>query len=398
MDRSAATAAASALYDALATGDRPAILKLLHPAFEGHTTAGLPHSLGGSYRGPEDMLANFWGRIAKHYRARAVPKEFQLLDDKKLLVSGTYVGEARRSGKSLDAAFVHVLDFDDDRITRLDQLTDTAAWHEALSGCRQFETIDYSVRNGVAVICLDRPDQRNAIDLQLSEELLQVARLCTGDPAVRAVLIEGNGPALTVGGDIGYFTAHDGENYGELFRRMTGPFHEAFRILDRLDAPIVTAAHGSVAGGGLGFVYAADIVYAAPGTKFATAFAAIGLSGDGGGTWHLPRLIGPRRAAQMYLENRVLDADEAAEWGLITEVVAAGQLRDRAFATAAALAAGPTKAFGKMRSLLRQSWTNSLSEQFVEESEAIAVTGATADAASAIASFVAKRRPTFEGR
>jgi len=94
----------------------------------------------------------------------------------------------------------------------------------------------------------------------------------------------------------------------------------------------------------------------------------------------------------------VLDADEAAEWGLITEVVAAGQLRDRAFATAAALAAGPTKAFGKMRSLLRQSWTNSLSEQFVEESEAIAVTGATADAASAIASFVAKRRPTFEGR
>ena len=77
---------------------------------------------------------------------------------------------------------------------------------------------------------------------------------------------------------------------------MTTPFHEAFRVLSRIDAPIVTAAHGAVAGGGLGYVYAADLVVAAEGTKFVTAFAALGLSGDGGGTWHLPRLIG--RAAR----------------------------------------------------------------------------------------------------
>ncbi|MEV6768439.1 enoyl-CoA hydratase-related protein [Nocardia sp. NPDC051030] len=259
------------------------------------------------------------------------------------------------------------------------------------------DTIEYSVADGIATLCLNRPAARNAIDLRLAEELLIVARRCAGDRNIRAVLITGNGPALTVGGDIEYFTESSAA-YGELFRRMTGPFHEAFRILSRLEVPIVTAAHGSVAGGGLGFVYIADFVLAAEGTKFATGFAAIGLSGDGGGTWFLPRLVGPRRAAQMYLRNRVLDAHEAADWGLITEVVTPGELAVRADALVRELAAGPTKALGQMRALLRASWDNTLSEQFVEESEALAATGNSADAAHAIECFAAKRRPTFEGR
>ncbi|MCU1647682.1 MAG: enoyl-CoA hydratase [Nocardia sp.] len=259
------------------------------------------------------------------------------------------------------------------------------------------ETIEYSVADGIATICLNRPDARNAMDLRLAEELLIVARRCAADRDIRAVLIKGNGPALTVGGDIGYFT-ESAQAYGDLFRRMTGPLHEAFRILSRLEAPIVTAAHGAVAGGGLGLVYIADFVFAAERTKFATGYAAIGISGDGGGTWFLPRLVGPRRAAQMYLRNKVLDAREAVEWGLITEVVAAEELADRAEELARELASGPTKAFGQMRALLRASWGNTLAEQFVEESEALVATGNSADATHAIECFAAKRRPTFEGR
>ena len=93
------------------------------------------------------------------------------------------------------------------------------------------------------------------------------------------------------------------EPFGELLNWMTTPFHEAFRVLSRVEVPIVTAAQGAIAGGGLGFVYAADLVVAAEDTKFLTAFAGLGLSGDGGGTWHLPRLIGARRAAQAYLRK-----------------------------------------------------------------------------------------------
>lgn len=315
------------------------------------------------------------------------------------MVSGRYIGEARTTGKALDAEFIHVLGFSGDKIDRLVQLTDSVRWQDALTTADgQLETIDFSIVDGLATICLNRPDARNAIDMQLATDLLEAARRCTGDGTVRAVLIKGNGPALTVGGDIEYFTEADPTQYGELFRRMTSPFHEAFRILSRLDAPIVTAAHGSVAGGGLGFVYAADIAIAAEGTKFATAFAGLGLSGDGGGTWYLPRLVGPRRAAQMYLQNRVLDATEALEWGLISEVVAADRLDEYAHSVAAALAAGPTRALGRMRDLLRTSWSNTLSEQFLEESEGIAHTGATEDCANAIESFLGKRRPIFEGR
>ncbi len=284
---------AARLYIALSTGDRDTLSELIAPEFVGQTTEGLPLDLGGVHDSAEDMRINFWGRIAKNYRAQAEPDEFHSLDDGRLFVSGRYKGQGRVSGTELNAAFHHLLTFTDGRISGLRQLTDSHRWHQALRSefvsTHDLHTIDFSVDEGVGVIRLNRPQQRNAIDLTMGEEFLIVARRCVSDPAVRAVLIEGAGSALTVGGDIEYFTTADPSSYGELFRRMTGPFHEAFRILSRINAPIVTAAHGSVAGGGLGFLYAADIVLAAEGTKFVTAFAGIGLSGDGGGTWHLPR-------------------------------------------------------------------------------------------------------------
>jgi 2-(1,2-epoxy-1,2-dihydrophenyl)acetyl-CoA isomerase len=224
-----------------------------------------------------------------------------------------------------------------------------------------------------------------------------VAQRIAADNAIRAVLICGNGPTLSVGGDIDYFSSGANDQFGALLARMTTPFHEAFRILSRIDVPIVTAAHGAVAGGGLGYVYAADLVIAAEGTKFVTAFAALGLSGDGGGTWHLPRLIGARRAAEAYLRNRPIDATEALEWGLINEIVPAEELRQRAEAVARELANGPTRGFARMRALLRDTWRNDLSTQLQAETEALRHTGDTADAVRAINDFAEKRPPEFTG-
>jgi 2-(1,2-epoxy-1,2-dihydrophenyl)acetyl-CoA isomerase len=390
---------ARALYRSLACGDRDAITALLSEDFIGHAAEGLPLGMGGEHRGAEAMQRNLWWKIGKHFKVEAQPSEFRVLDDGGLLVTGHYRGVARRSGRALDAEFTHVLRFNEDgRIASLRQLTDTAAWIEALGDHAPLETIDYSVADGVATVCLNRPDQRNAIDLRVGEETLIVARRIAADQSVRAVLICGNGPALTVGGDIGYFLESPPAEFGNLFSRMTTPFHEAFRILSRIDAPIVTAAHGSVAGGGLGYVYAADIVLAAKGTKFVTAFAGIGLSGDGGGTWHLPRLIGAARAARAYLENRPITAEQAVDWGMISEIVPAAELRQRAGALAASLAQGPTRAFGRMRQLLRDTWDNDLSQQLLAETEGIKATGDTVDAANAIASFAVKRTPQFEGK
>jgi 2-(1,2-epoxy-1,2-dihydrophenyl)acetyl-CoA isomerase len=387
------------LYQALAAGDRQALSRLLHPDFVGHATDGLPLGMGGRHDGPEAMQRDLWWTIGRHYKVEAHPEEFHILDDGRLSVAGHYRGEGRKSGLRLDAAFIHLIAFaDDGRIVSLHQLTDSAAWVQALGAGAGLQTIDYSVSDGLATMCLNRPDVRNAIDMQMAEETLDVARRIAADESIRAVLICGIGPALTVGGDIDYFLAQSGEHFGALFEQMTTPFHEAFRVLSRIEAPIVAAAHGAVAGGGLGYVYAADLVIAAEGTKFVTAFAALGLSGDGGGTWHLPRLIGPRRAAEAYLRNRPIEVGEALEWGLINEIVPAEELRGRAEAVARELANGPTRGFARMRALLRDSWRNDLSTQLQAETEAIRQTGDTADAARAITDFAAKRSTESIGR
>lgn len=123
---------AAALYRSLAEGDRDIILSLLAPEFRGHTTAGLPLGLGGDYNGPAAMLRDFWGGIARAYIAAAYPAEFLPVSDGRLLVYGTYRGVARKSGRSLEAEFTHILRFSDGRISELTQLTDSAQWVAAL--------------------------------------------------------------------------------------------------------------------------------------------------------------------------------------------------------------------------------------------------------------------------
>jgi len=390
---------AQQLYRALAVGDRETLTTLLHPGFVGQVTHGMPLDMGGRHDGPEAMRRDVWWTIGRHYKVEVQPDEYRLLDDGRLFVAGHYRGEGRASGRRLDAAFIHLIAFaDDGLIGSLEQLTDSAAWVEALGEHTALQTIDYSVADEVATVCLNRPDARNAIDMRMAEETLAVAQRIAADDSIRAVLICGNGPALTVGADKDYFPTSSDKQFGALLAQMTTPFHEAFRILSRIDAPIVTAAHGAVAGGGLGYVYAADLVIAAEGTKFVTAFAALGLSGDGGGTWYLPRLIGPRRAAEAYLRNRPIEATEALQWGLVNEIVPAPELRNRAKAVARELASGPTRGFARMRALLRDAWRNDLPTQLQAETEALRDTGNTADAARAIDDFAAKRRPEFTGR
>jgi 2-(1,2-epoxy-1,2-dihydrophenyl)acetyl-CoA isomerase len=410
------------LYTALAGGDRGELEALLHPRFTGHATEGLPVGLGGSYPDPSSMRREFWGGIARRFDARAEPTAYHHLDDGRLLVQGHYVGVARDSGRALDAEFVHLLRFADGHIIGLEQLTDSARWSEALAPAPVApaptpsasdvaarptaplvaggagRTVGFDVSDGLGILTIDRPEARNGIDQAMAAELLAVALDCAQRPDLRALLIRANGKAFTVGGDVKVFAGRGAGELPRVLREMIGSYHQALQILAGLDVPIVAAVHGAVAGGGLGLMYAADIVVAAEGTKFATGFAGLGLSGDGGNSWWLPRLVGPRRAAELYLEPRVLNAQEAQSWGLVTRVVEAEALEGHALATARRLAAGPTRALGEMRHLLARSWDNGLVAQHGLELEAMARTAATTDASEAIDSFVDKRTPTFEGR
>ncbi|MFI6998251.1 enoyl-CoA hydratase/isomerase family protein [Nocardia sp. NPDC050175] len=258
--------------------------------------------------------------------------------------------------------------------------------------------VEYDVKDDIAYVRMNRPDRGNGFDQEVADTLLEVVTRIANDAGLRAVSISGNGKTFSVGGDINAFTAATPEQLPETLTRMAGPYHEALRMLAHLDVPIVTAVHGACAGGGLGLLYVADIALAAEGTKFATGFGLIGIPGDGANSWYLPRLVGVRHAAEMYFENRVIHADTAAEWGLVTRVVSKAKIFDEADAVVRKLAAGPTKCYGAMRTLLLDSWRNTVGEQLSAETDALRRIAATADAPAAMASFLAKRTPTFEGK
>jgi 2-(1,2-epoxy-1,2-dihydrophenyl)acetyl-CoA isomerase len=127
-------------------------------------------------------------------------------------------------------------------------------------------------------------------------------------------------------------------------------------------------------------------------------FSQLGLSGDGAGSWFLPRLVGPRLAAEMMMLGRELSAEEAVAHGLATRVVAASELDAEATAAARALADGPTVALGHMRALLRGAWDATLEQQLTAESEAMSATGRTHDAREGVQAFGQRRPPRFRGR
>jgi 2-(1,2-epoxy-1,2-dihydrophenyl)acetyl-CoA isomerase len=386
---------AKRLYAALACGDTSALKDVLHPSFVGSVTPTMPAELGGEYDSPESMQTDFWWKLGRTWTAEARPESFHQLDDGRLMVQGLYIGAARPTGRKLDARFIHLLTFDELRIVRLEQLTDSAAWAETLEGATP--TIDYEVDAGLALVTLARPHARNAIDLQMAEDTLRVARKIEADSTIRAVLIRGKGDDFTVGGDISYFVKAGTDDLGALLRTMTTPFHEAFRILSTIDAPIVTATRGAVAGGGIGFVFASDISIASSTSRFVTAFAGLGISGDGGWSWHLPRRVGPVRAAELVLTNRPVDAEEAAAIGLVTSVVPDQDLDAKSLELARQLADGPTRGYAGMRRLMRETSDRSLADQLRAETDALVESGRTADAREAIDAFLQKRKPSFGG-
>jgi 2-(1,2-epoxy-1,2-dihydrophenyl)acetyl-CoA isomerase len=148
----------------------------------------------------------------------------------------------------------------------------------------------------------------------------------------------------------------------------------------------------------LGLVHVADIVIASEDATFALGYGGIGLTSDGGNSWYLPRLVGMRRAQELFLLNRRFTAAEALEWGLVTRVVPAADVDAEVDAVATRLAAGPTRAYGGMRKLLRQSFETGLRDQLATEKHLIVDAATTADAAEGIAAFAEKRRPHFTGR
>ena len=325
-----------------------------------------------------------WRRSADWIgEARAEPERFLDLADGRLLVTGRYRGRGKQGGTLLDAAFAHLIAIDQGHIKSLEQFTDTARWQDAAGRLR---TVLLDFEGRVATLRLNRPDQGNAIDESMAADLAEAATQIAERSDVRAVLIAGNGPNFTVGGDLSLFAGTAREQLPNRLRRMIDSYHLAIERLTSIDAPVVAAVRGGAGGGGLGLLYAADIVIAADDARFALGYGALGLTAD---------MVGMRRAQELFLLNRRLTAQEALVFGLVSRLAPSDAVESEAAAIVATLAAGPTRAHGAVRRMLRQSFETGLSDQLDAEKESIVEASRTGDAQEGIAAFVAKRRPQF---
>jgi 2-(1,2-epoxy-1,2-dihydrophenyl)acetyl-CoA isomerase len=250
----------------------------------------------------------------------------------------------------------------------------------------------------VATLTLDRPDAYNALDLALGRELFEASIELDEDADVRCVVVTGAGRAFCAGGDVKAFVDNLGR-IGAHIKELTTYLHGAVSRFCRSDKPVIMAVNGVAAGGGFSLALSGDLVVAAESAKFTMAYSKIAATPDGSSSYFLPRLVGVRRAMELYLTNRPLTAREALEWGMITRVVPDAELKPAVDALARELAQGPSKAFGAAKRLFQHSTWESLETQMELEAQAIAAAGHTEDFRAGVTAFADKKpAPTFRGR
>ena len=250
----------------------------------------------------------------------------------------------------------------------------------------------------IARIVLDRPAARNALDLPMARGLRDAVAAVAADPAVRAVLIESSGAHFMVGGDVHRFNALLADGPAacrDEIDQIIGAVHEAIAGIAALPCPVIGLAGGSVAGFGFSLAMACDLLVAAEDARFVLAYGAIGTTPDGGSTWHLPRLLGLRRALAAALLNKPIDANEALALGLACEVVPPAELATAGRALAGRLAAGPAAAQAGIKRLLRAALGSDLPTALAAERESFLEMVVQADFAEGVGAFAARRPARF---
>jgi 2-(1,2-epoxy-1,2-dihydrophenyl)acetyl-CoA isomerase len=259
------------------------------------------------------------------------------------------------------------------------------------------EHIELTVNNHIATITIKRGAVFNALNLEAMRELMHVANHCGSDPDIRVAVLTGEGDkAFCAGGDVAAF--EKSEHVTVLLKEMTTCMHTAISRFSRMNAPLIARINGVAAGAGLSLAACSDLAVCSTKSRFTSAYTAIGLTPDGSSSYFLPRVIGSRRALEMFLTNRSLTADEALDWGLVNRVVEEETLDESVHALATHLAQGPTLAHGQIKKLVRMSLNDTLESQMETETQSIIAMSTTADGREGVKSFVDKRKPVFNGR
>jgi len=258
-----------------------------------------------------------------------------------------------------------------------------------------FENIEFRIEEGIARIVLNRPAKLNSFTAAMHGELSR-ALSEVEQGRVRVLLLTGNGRGFCAGQDLSERQMSGGETV-DLGHTIETYYAPLVRRLRALPLPVVVGVNGVAAGAGANLALAGDLVIACKSASFIEPFCRLGLLPDTGGTYFLPRLVGQARAMGLALLGDKLDAEQAAQWGLIWQCVPDDQFQDRLESLLAHFAAAPTKGLAHAKRALYASPGNTLDQQLDLERDLMRELGASHDYAEGVGAFLEKRAPRFKG-
>ncbi len=260
-----------------------------------------------------------------------------------------------------------------------------------------YETIRLEVSRGVATLTLNRPERLNSFTVAMHGEVRAALETIRADRAVRCLVLTGAGRAFCAGQDLSDRAVAPDAAPPDLGESIENYYKPLVLALHQLPLPVIAAVNGVAAGAGANIALACDLVYAARSASFIQSFSKIGLVPDCGGTWWLPRLVGPARAMGLALTGEKLGAEQAEAWGLIWKCVDDEALMPTVTALARQLAAGPTLGYVRTRQAMEAGETLSLLASLDLERDFQRELGHSADYREGVAAFMAKRAPVFKG-
>lgn len=260
-----------------------------------------------------------------------------------------------------------------------------------------YETILFSVEQGIARLTLNRPDKLNSFNTAMHAEVRDALGRVAGEGG-RVLVLTGAGRGFCAGQDLGDRAVAPGGQGVDLGDSIENYYKPLVLALRNLPLPVIAAVNGVAAGAGANIALACDLVIATRSSSFIQSFSKLGLVPDSGGTWVLPRLVGNARALGLALLGEKLSAEQAAQWGLIWRCVDDADFKDTIESLAAQLAVAPTRGLARTKQAIYESWEHTLQAQLDQERDFQRELGQSQDYKEGVAAFTAKRTPTFTGR